>query len=336
MIMKLEQIGEFGFIRKISKGCLVRETGVVKGIGDDAAAFTMPGDEWTLITTDLLVEGIHFLRGGIGGFDLGYRSLAVSLSDIAAMGGTPMEAFVSIAVPGSCDMAFLVDFYDGLKSLGSEFGVNILGGDTSGSKRDLVINLTVAGSVPPDEMLSRNGAKPGDRICCTGNLGDSRAGLYLTLNQIDADTADLKRLRTAHVRPRPNVREGRFLAERKGATAAIDISDGLSSDLLRIAESSRVGARIQKDQLPVSGPLSRFCRRFGFDAFDYALTGGEDYSLLLTISSDHLDAVSREYQNRFGAPLYPIGEVTASGKMEVIDRNGQSRKIEPAGWNHFI
>jgi len=335
MIKKLKDIGEFGFIRKISRGCLIRKDAVVKAIGDDAAAFTPAADELTLVTTDLLVERVHFLRHATSGFILGYKSLAVNLSDIAAMGGTAREAFVSIAIPDSCELDYLEEFYRGMKSMAAEFDVNILGGDTTGSKADLVINIAVTGSVPEQEMLCRDGARPGDRICSTGCLGDSRAGLYLILNDIKPDTKDLEKLFRAHVLPKPYLREGRFLASQGGVTAAIDVSDGLSSDLGHILLSSGAGARVHADKLPLSGGLRRFCDRFGFDPVEYAVAGGEDYTLLCTVSPDREEEIIGNYRKRFGTPLYVIGEMTDSGKLEIVDGNGECKTLSPKGWNHF-
>ena len=150
--MNLKEIGEFGFIKKISRGCLIRPDNIIKAIGDDAAAFMTEPDRLTLITTDLLVERIHFLRDAISGFDLGYKSLAVNLSDIAAMGGTAREAFVSIAIPDECHLNYLDELYNGIKKLAARFDVNVLGGDTTRSKIDLIINIVVQGIVSKEEI----------------------------------------------------------------------------------------------------------------------------------------------------------------------------------------
>jgi len=175
--MELSEIGEFGFIRRVSRGCLIRSEGVERAIGDDAAAFLVPSDELTLVTTDLLVERVHFLRDATTPFNLGHKAMAVNLSDIAAMGGTAREAFVSTAIPVGCPVEYLDELYDGMKSLAARYGVNILGGDTTGSAADLVLNVTVVGHVRRNEVLYRSGAKPGDAVCVTGPVGDSRAGL---------------------------------------------------------------------------------------------------------------------------------------------------------------
>lgn len=333
--MSLKDIGEFGFIDRISRGCLIRPAGVVKAIGDDAAAFRSAPERLTLVTTDLLVERVHFLREAGGGNDLGHKALAVNLSDIAAMGGDAAHAFVSLAIPEDCQLDYLDDLYQGMRRLAAEFGVNILGGDTTGSKADLIINITVTGTVAEDEILFRNGAQAGDVIFCTGWLGDSRAGLHLVQNRIAADNPDFEQLLKAHLRPHPFLREGRFLASGRGVHAAIDVSDGLSSDLGHILRNSRVGAVLTAERLPVSPALKRFCRRFSCDPVEYALAGGEDYSLLVTVDPAAADPLARDYRATFGRPLYRFGTITASDKMELIGIDGEIRPVAATGWNHF-
>jgi thiamine-monophosphate kinase len=333
--MSLKQIGEFGFIKKISRGCLIRPDNIVKAIGDDAAAFQSDPEQLTLITTDLLVERVHFLRNAISGFDLGYKSLAVNLSDIAAMGGTAREAFVSIAIPDDCQLDYLEDIYDGIKDLAAEFNVNVLGGDTTRSKIDLIINIVVQGIVSSQELLCRDAARPADVIFSTGYLGDSKAGLHLILNQIGSDTEGLKALLKAHLLPEPHLREGRFLARQPGVHAAIDTSDGLSSDLGHIAEESRVGARLYADKIPISQNLKDFCARFDFDPIDYALSGGEDYTLLCTISSNRAAEIAKAFEKEFKRPLFAIGKITDEKQITLVHPDGRSRPITPTGWDHF-
>ena len=333
--MTLKDIGEFGFIKKISRGCLIRPDHVIKSIGDDAAAFTIEPDLVSLITTDLLVERIHFIRNSISGFDLGYKSLAVNLSDIAAMGGKAREAFISIAVPPDCSLEYLEALYDGMKSLAARFDVNILGGDTTRSKDDLIINITVHGTVDHAQMLCRDAARPGDIIVSSGYLGDSRAGLHLILNNIPTDTEDLQALSRAHVLPEPHLHEGRFLASQPGTHAGIDTSDGLSSDLAHIAEESQVGATLYSDKIPVSESLLKFCSRYDFDPVEYALSGGEDYTLLCTIAPESANETAAKFQAEFKKPLFLIGEINDSNHLEIIYPDGSSKPITPTGWNHF-
>ncbi len=333
--MDLKEIGEFGFIKKISRGCLIRPERVIKAIGDDAAAFTTDPDKVALITTDLLVERIHFLRKSISGFDLGYKSLAVNLSDIAAMGGTACEAFVSIAVPPDCSLSYLEAVYDGMKTLAARFDVNILGGDTTTSKIDLIINVVVYGSVDREQLLCRDAARPGDLIFSTGYLGDSRAGLHLILNNIPAETDRLQNLVHAHLRPEPHLQEGRFLAQQSAVRAAIDTSDGLSSDLGHIVEESSVGATLYYEDIPVSQNLKAFCGQFNFDPAEYALSGGEDYTLLCTIAPAEAERIAGDFQTTFNRRLFRIGEITAEKRMQLIYPDGSAGQIALSGWDHF-
>lgn len=333
--MGLKDIGEFGFIQRIRHGCLTRPEDVIRGIGDDAAAFRTDGRLVSLITTDLLVERVHFLREAISGLDLGYKSLAVNLSDIAAMGGTAREAFVSIAIPEECGLTYLEEIFEGMKRLAAEFEVNILGGDTTRSMADLVINVAVYGVVPENEILTRDAAAAGDVVFSTGFLGDSRAGLHLILDKVCADTPELKALLTAHRRPSPHLREGRFLAGRPGVRAAIDVSDGLSSDLGHITEASRVGARLVAEKIPVSQNLTHYCDRFNRSALEYALSGGEDYTLLVTASAAAAGAIACDFEQHFGRPLYVIGEITTSPGIELVHADGNTTAVTPTGWDHF-
>jgi len=333
--MNLKQIGEFGLIKKLSDGCLVRKNHVIKAIGDDAAVFMQPVGEVVLVTTDMMVERVHFLRNATSGYNLGYKSLAVNLSDIAAMGAGAREAFVSIAIPEDCSIEFIEDIYKGIKQLAARFQVNLLGGDTTGSQKDLVINVVVVGSAPKEEILYRSGAKKGDIIFCTGYLGDSRAGCHLILNKIEGDSETFKTLKNAHLIPKPYLREGKFLARCGGVHAAIDISDGLSSDLGHILEQSRAGAIIYAEKIPVSENLKKFCRLFNLDPVRYAVAGGEDYALLFTAAPDHANKIVRKYREAFNEPLFEIGEITDSNQLELEFPKGKKEIITATGWDHF-
>jgi thiamine-monophosphate kinase len=333
--MGLKEIGEFGFIKRIGRGCLVRPEGVVRGIGDDAAAFRTDGRLVSLITTDMLIERVHFLRDAMTGYDLGHKSLAVNLSDIAAMGGTAREAFVSIAIPDDCGIDYLDDLFAGMKDLAAKVAVNILGGDTTRSRLDMAINVTVYGCVPEEQMLRRDAARPGDVIFSTGYLGDSRAGLNLILNAIPADCPEFEALLAAHRRPEPHLREGRFLAAQPGIHAAIDVSDGLSSDLGHIAEESGVGARLYAGRIPVSPELEVYGRRFEIPVVEFALAGGEDYTLLVTAAAGQAGEIARNFQAAFGRPLHALGEITAAPEIEMVETGGRTIPVLPTGWDHF-
>jgi thiamine-monophosphate kinase len=334
-MMTLAQIGEFGFIQRIGEGCVVRPGGVVKGIGDDAAVFKGDRKELMLLTTDMLVERVHFSRHHVSGFFLGRKCLTVNLSDIAAMGGTPLDAFVSLAVPQDCSLDYLEALYQGLKSLARECQVNILGGDTTGSKTDLIINVCLTGYVAESEILCRHTACIGDIVYVTGCLGDSRAGLQILQKDVATDSSDFPDLLRAHLAPKAHLKEGRFLAKQSGVHAALDVSDGLSSDVGHIVEQSRVGVRIFREKIPISAPLKDFCDRFGFDPVQTALAGGEDYVLLATASPKTAHTLEAAYEKKFHRPIYAIGEITDTGRMELIGRGGETEELDRIGWDHF-
>lgn len=331
----LADIGEFGFIHRIQGQGLNDPERVFQGIGDDAAAFWASGHNLTLVTTDLLLEGVHFVRKAQSGFHLGHKAMAVNMSDIAAMGGTAREAFVSLAIPEDCSLQYLDEVYQGMHDLCRRFGVNILGGDTTGSRQDLVINVALTGDVSREEILLRQGARPGDVICTTGFLGDSRAGLHLLTQGIQRSNKYLQALFNSHVAPWPCLGKGRFLAASQAVSAAMDISDGLSSDLAHICEASGTGARIRASSLPLSPELRRFCAEYDWDAVDWALAGGEDYTLLFTVRPHSLSGLIRDYAQEFGAPFAVIGEMTQEKDLILVDASGEARPLSATGWDHF-
>ncbi|MDJ0781842.1 MAG: thiamine-phosphate kinase [Desulfosarcinaceae bacterium] len=334
--MDIGDIGEFGFIERIRHRCWHRPEGVVVGIGDDAAAVESDAGRLTLVSTDLLLEGVHFRRAFTSGEALGHKALAVNLSDIAAMGGTPKDAFVSIAIPPDCDLTYLDDIYAGMGALAGQHRVNILGGDTTASPKGLVLNVTITGSAAKDALLRRDGARPGDLIAVTGFLGNSRAGLHLLQHGIALETPGHRTLLRSHRRPRPHLAEGRFLASSGRVHCAMDVSDGLSSDLVHIMAQSGVGARIYADRLPLSDELRAVCRDHGLDPVTVALAGGEDYVLLCTIDPAGAGPLLHAYRRTFGTPLQIIGEISADkGDAELVTSDGDRIPLPASGWDHF-
>ena len=209
--MKLKENGEFGFIDRIKPLCLISEEEVIKAIGDDCAVYEIEGSRVGLLTTDMLVEKVHFLRDRISPRDLGYKTLAVNLSDVARMGGIPRNAFLSIALPEDVTVEYLDELYEGMMGLGQEAGVNVLGGDTTGSKNDLVLNIALTGEAERDSVLYRDGARPGDMIYVNGPLGESAAGLEIILNDIKLEGGLREHLLRAHYRPEIFILQGQFL-----------------------------------------------------------------------------------------------------------------------------
>ena len=271
--------GEFELIDWI-KGQFRVPDGVL-GIGDDCAVLPQRDGLETLVTTDMLVEGVHFLLEDIDPYSLGWKSAAVNLSDIAGMGGKPVGTFLSCALPGTLGDDFLKGFFEGYKALSERFDCPLLGGDTTSSLGKLCINVTVLGACKTGRSRKRSAAEPGDLICVTGPLGDSAAGLKVILENAAAEKEE-GILRERHYRPVPRIEEGMELAATPGVNAMMDISDGIGSDLRHILEESGKGARVDVRSLPLSAELRTVCARRGWDPVELALDGGEDYELLFT------------------------------------------------------
>ncbi len=333
--MKLSELGEFAFIDRITPGCQAADPSrVLRGIGDDAAVIEAGGD-LLLVTTDMLIEQVHFLRGTISFRQLGYKSLAVNLSDIAAMGGVPHEAFISIAIPPTVSVEELDQLYDGMKALARDAGVNVLGGDTTGSKVDLCINIAVTGSVPRGEVLYRTGALVGDRILVSGTLGDSAGGLVVLLERPDLPDEVAQALLQAHYLPQLYLTEARILATSGAAHAAIDLSDGLASDLRHICRGSGVGAVVDVPSLPLSAPLRQLCAATGHDLLRLALGGGEDYRLLATVDPGRVAELRSTVAERTGRTLFDIGEIVTGDAIRLRHADGTCAPLELSGFDHF-
>ena len=268
--------GEFGFIEKIKS--LFDAGPLQTGIGDDCAIIPQKTGLQTLVSTDMLVEGVHFLRDDISPQDLGWKAAAVNFSDIAAMGGKPVGTFLSIALPKDLPEEWADGFIGGFKALSDKFGAPLLGGDTTSSTGTICINVAILGECPCGKAKLRSEAKAGDLVCVTGCLGDSACGLRLIL---EGRTPDEYLLEKHHL-PMPRVAEGLQLAGLDGVHAMMDISDGVASDLRHILKASGVGAEVDLSLVPMSPRMRACCEKYGWDAAELAVSGGEDYELLFT------------------------------------------------------
>jgi thiamine-monophosphate kinase len=330
--MKLKDIGEFGFIERIRNGCLIRDRNVTRGIGDDCAVFKTSGDLAILLTTDMLVENVHFRLDSIAPYELGRKSLAVNLSDIAAMGGTPREAVVSIAIPDTVDLTFLNTLYDGIKSMAKEFQVNLLGGDTTGSPEHLVINIALVGEAPEGEILYRSGAKVGDAIFLTGPVGSSAAGLDMILARRPFDGKE--KLLKAHHDPFPQVKEGRIIASMGIVSSLIDVSDGVAADLGHICAESGLGAVIAEEYLPTTVIFRAYCKQYNLDTRHFSLHVGEDYVLLGTTPPEAVDQLEQALEAE-DCEFHPIGHMVSEAGLKLKYRDGSTEVIGARGWDHF-
>lgn len=334
-VMKFHEIGEFGFIDRIDFQMINRPEGVIQGIGDDAAVFEGPPGRLMVLTTDMLVEGIHFLKASISPHQLGRKGLAVNLSDVAAMGANPMDAYVSLAIPVDTEVEYIERIYDGIREMAKAYGVNLLGGDTTRSPGPLVISLALTGMVSREEVVFRKGAVSGDLVYVTCHLGDAAGGLDIIRQGRTWAREESDYLLKAHLDPRPHLEEGRFLAENHFASAMIDISDGVASDLGHICRMSGVGALIREDAIPISDPLRSYAREFHLDMFRLALNTGEDYGLLFTVPKGRAEELEVRFRERFGRPIWRVGEITSQPGLTLLKVTGERMRIEPYGWDAF-
>lgn len=313
------------------------EPGVLVGIGDDAAVLEPRGGD-LVFTTDLLVEGIHFERGSSSARDLGAKAVTVNVSDVAAMGASPRYAIAAIGVPEDVEAAWVIELTGGMREACAEYALALVGGDTN--RADLVVvSVAVVGEVAPGRAVLRSGARVGDRIVVTGSLGAAAGGLSLS-RAASGRAADAlsqpwgRALIEALERPVARVGEAQVLA-RVGATAMMDLSDGLSTDLSRLCEASGVGARVVLGAVPVAETLSMGAEMLEVDARSLALSGGEDYELLATLPGDAVESARADLQAGFGVDLSEIGEIVEGSSVVALDADGRTTLLAPSGWDHF-
>ncbi len=305
---------------------------VLVGIGDDTAVLRSPRGKM-LITVDALVEGVHFDLRYASPEDVGHKALAVNLSDIAAMGGKPLYAVVSLGCGKSHGPAFLDAFYNGLLALAKSHDVAVVGGNLTSSPH-FFADVTVVGEVK-GAALTRSGMKKGDWIGVVGSLGSAAMGLA-SLRKRDraALTPAVKKVQTAQLRPQPLLREGQALQKTKGVSALIDVSDGLASELHHLARASSVGVEIRADYLPIDPAVRRLSSTLSLDPLSAALYGGEDYALLVSGAPRALNSVQRALR-RLGQNLVVIGEATRAKQVVMRLGEGAAEPLLPRGWNHW-
>ncbi len=336
--MYLKELGEEGIIRALERRfALIRHPRLVKGIGDDASVTVEKAGKALLATTDVLIEGTHFRPHLTTPYLLGKKSLSVSLSDIAAMGGEPFFSLVSIALPPKTKKKFLDELYDGISDCARAWGVIVAGGNTARSRCGVMVSTTVIGESPLDEVVYRSGARPGDVIYVTGAVGDSALGLRtLRKHGLKAlSRGPFKNAVLRHLDPAPRMKAGRTLAKARLAGAMMDISDGLAIDLERVCERSGVGAVISLQALPLSDDM----RRYASSKKDWAalaLSGGEDYELLFTSPAGEAEIAAAG--GKLGIRITPIGRIVKKGKagrLEITGEGGLPVRLASPGFGHF-
>lgn len=333
--MFIEEIGEIGLIEEIKKLLHNGDKNIIVPIGDDSAVVELGKTKYILFTSDMLVENVHFDLTNYTPYQIGYKLLAVNISDIAAMAGIPKYALVSIAAKKKTEVEFIKELYRGILEVSKKNGVLIIGGDTTLSKENLVLDLSLIGEIEPEMVLTRKGAKVGDRILITGNLGASSLGLEIIRNP------ELKKLRSseffinAHFYPKPRIREAR-LAAYNGATAMEDISDGLSTDLHHICYNSGVGAEIYEQKMPFEKDMKKICENTEKSVLDFALNGGEDYELVFTCPEDKAISIAAIIEYSTGTPVSEIGQILPGREVYLIMKNGKKSVLKSGGYNHFL
>lgn len=328
--MLVRELGEEKIIELIKGISGFKNPNIAAGIGDDAAVIDI-GNKYQLITTDMLFEGIHFDLGFTDAYSLGYKALAVNLSDIAAMGGTPLYCLVSLALPGKTSTSFVKQLYKGIQAIAQSFKVSLVGGDTVGSNDKLVISVTLVGEVEKNEIVLRSGANPGDLVYVSGFLGDSSAGLEIFLKGLKGKiTPKIEGyLQKKHLCPQPRIEIARILAEKRICTSLNDISDGLVKKAWEIAASSKVAINLDCAKIPVSDELRIFAGEAKIPYIDFALHGGEDYELLFTVAPE-----KEEELKKLNLPLTLIGRVIDKSDVgKVYDIAGNL--LTDKGFQHF-
>ncbi len=349
-------MNEFDFIQRLREQTRSRKhsSRLLTGIGDDATVISQLAGRAVVVTTDLLAEGIDFYRDATPPRLLGHKALAVSLSDIAAMGARPLWSLVSIGLPDDVwNDAFKDEFFEGYLTLADEYGVALAGGDVSRTVEQIVIDSILLGEVSSGAAVLRSTAQPGDRIYVTGALGGSAAGLKLIemgarISRQECSESEppavaggpsknseddaIQTLLLRHLRPHPCVGWGIVLGEERLASAMIDISDGLSSDLAHLCRESNVGALIQSAEIPIDKDVTKLCGRRALDPLALALHGGEDFELLFTV---HPENAARLPKRVDGVAISGIGEITNEpGKIRIAEKN-RVWDLEPQGFEHF-
>jgi thiamine-monophosphate kinase len=338
-IMKVSELGEFGLVDLLAKMVYSSRDNKVPswrhlqiGIGDDAAVWHNDASI-QLATVDSLVQDIHFTLDTTSWDDLGWKALAINLSDIAAMGGLPRYALIALALPSQTEVEDVAALYRGMLELAQQFGVAIIGGDTD-SAPIISVSVTVLGSTQAKNktVLTRSTAKPGEMVAVTGCLGAATAGLKMLIQKLQFDAEATANLKQAFLRPNPRINEGGLLLKH-GIKTAIDISDGLISDLNHICKASQVGAQIEIDRIPIHPAVKA---NFGDRALELAVSGGEDYELLFTGNAEAIDKIRKTAS----CPITVIGQIVASKadakeSVELVDNKGNIITPSKTGWEHF-
>jgi thiamine-monophosphate kinase len=340
--MIIKEIGEKDLIERIRKRFESKDERVLVGIGDDSAVIKTSPKKLLLTSTDSFVEGVHFSTSYFTYQQIGIKALAASLSDIAAMGGSPSWGLLSFLLPTYMEVECVDEMISGLLEVGNRFHVNLIGGNIVRSKT-FSISMTVFGEVERSKLILRSGAKVGDLLCVTGDLGKSQAGLtvlilWKTLGKKRFDASPYESVTSTHLEPTPRIRESRSLVNNVKIHSMIDLSDGISIDLQHIARESGVGAKIFKEKIPIAEETEEIARAVGEDPLDYALSGGEDFELLFTLSKKDFEKGKKSLVEETGTQITAIGEILPKEKgVYLLDKQKKIplSQLENKGFQHF-
>ncbi len=336
--MLTKSYGEFNLIHRILERIQVTSPDVVIGPGDDTAAVRTTPDMLTLMSTDTFVEGLDFTKDYSTWTQIGWKSMAANVSDIAAMGGLPKYALVTFCLPEDLRIEAVDNLCDGMADLAQRFGVLIVGGDLSGTPGPVTISVTITGEIPPHQLIKRSGAQVGDRICVTGHLGGAEAGLRLLMQSLNHPSHNLSAALDSvarHRTPIPRVQEARLLAESGHVHSMIDISDGLSADVLHIGEDSGAGIVLYADALPVDPATLEAARALQDDPIQLAMNSGEEFELVCTVSEKETDGLCRRITDATGTPMTVIGEVVPSDSGNTWRDESGTHALVSGGYDHF-
>lgn len=336
---EIASLGEFGLIDHLTKNVELHNASTIVGVGDDAAVIDHYGRQ-TVLTNDLLIEGVHFDLMYTPMKHLGYKTVVVNVSDICAMNATPTHIMLGLAFSNRFSLEAMDEFYEGVLAACDFYGVDLIGGDTSTSQKGFIISCTAIGEVAPDKYVTRSGAKKGELICVSGDLGAAFLGLtllerekqiYLENPSVQPDLENEKYVVGRLLKPEARKDIITFLAESGiTPTAMIDISDGLSSEILHICKQSNVGAVIYEDKLPISDETRNAAFKFNLDPTACALSGGEDYELLFTIAQDDFEKIGNTND------IFVVGYITdKDAGSHIITKGGSKHPITAQGWNAF-
>ena len=333
------RIGEFALLERLRAqlGSVGNDADVIVGNGDDAAVIGAADGKCWVVTCDAQVSGVHFpASANMSGFSVGYKSLAVNVSDVAAMGAKPRFALISLGIPEDTAVSFLDDVYGGVRAFSEQHHVLILGGNITRTSGPLFVDVFLMGEMMEEKVLRRSGALAGDTILVTGRLGDAAAGLHLfSRSQIPISEDFCASLTRAQLEPRPRVAEGVAIAESGLATAMMDISDGLAGDIHHLCEASGVGAILWESELPVSDALRDTASLAAKNPMEWALHGGEDYELLVTTPPESVGALQEVLRRSGATPLTPVGEILPAPAGISLQRAEGIFALKNFAWAHF-